>query len=189
MTTLDDLLHAIDPRNNLDVRSAEADEALNTFTGKLAMIERWDGFRFYMARLYGHVLNTIYHIQYSMGFEHNWAMCVRILSKIYGKSGFQAAFEIARTGKEGGLRRIVIEVAKQIAEDQANNEIRILVDAFVNRLHGHEQDRIAFEYIQKYSRLLPSELIEDGAVRVRANLTKILERHPHMVQQLRRIGR
>jgi hypothetical protein len=191
MTTLDELLDAIDPHNTHDVREADADEALNTFPNKLARIERWDGFRFYLARLYCHVINTLHHFArpIELSFDHHWSMCAAILTTLYGPSGFKVAFDIARTGKENGLYGIMKAVAKQMAKNQADNEIGALVDAFLNHLHPSEKDRIAFKYVQKYGHLLPSELREGSALRVTLNLQKILQQHPAMVQKLRRIVR
>ncbi|MBM3333548.1 hypothetical protein FJY63_02700, partial [Candidatus Sumerlaeota bacterium] len=187
MTTLDDLLDAIDPRNTLDKREADADEALNTFPRKLALIERWDGFRFYMARFYCHVVSTLHHLAQpiELSFDLHWSMCAGILTTLYGPGGFRVAFEIARTGKELGLYGIMKAVAKQIAKEQADKVIHSLVDAFLNHLNPEEQERISVEYVQKFGHLLPSELREGRAVRITRNLQKILQQHPAMVQKLR----
>ena len=45
------------------------------------------------------------------------------------------------------------------------------------------------EYLKKYGHLLPSELTEGSAARVRANFPKVLAQHPKILQKTRRLGR
>jgi len=59
----------------------------------------------------------------------------------------------------------------------------------VMALSVEEQLAASTEYLQKYGHLLPSELTEGSAARIRANLPKVLEEHPHLIQRLRQVGR
>ena len=45
------------------------------------------------------------------------------------------------------------------------------------------------EYLDKYGHLLPSEMTESSAARIRGGFFTVLENHPKLVQRLRRVGR
>jgi hypothetical protein len=115
--------------------------------------------------------------------------CVRALAQKYGSQGEKAAFEIARTGNEGGLYSVLKAVAAQMAEGYADNEISARVDRFWQEVSNEERLKIADEYMEKFGQLLPSELTENGGVRIKFNLPKVLKQHPRVIRRLRGIGR
>jgi hypothetical protein len=190
-TKLDELLEAIDPSRTFDEVSARVDQAVNTFATGRATIENWDEYESFLADFYRHVETAVLRIGPGApdDREFYWTRCSNLLNKAFGPSGYKAAFEMVRTGKEGGLYRVLKTVADLMAEEYAQNEISARIDDYWNRLPVDEQLAAADEYLGKYRHLLPSELTEGSAARLRANFPKVLEEHPKMIRRMRRVGR
>jgi len=117
------------------------------------------------------------------------ALCSNLLDKAFGPSGSKAAFEMVRTGKEGGLYQVLKTVADLLAEKYAQNEVFARISHYWESLTLDEKLAAPDEYLSKYEHLLPPELTEGSAARLRANFPKVLEEHPKMIRQMRRIGR
>jgi len=118
----------------------------------------------------------------------DWHGAQRMLMKEYGRSGEKAAFEMARTGNDGGLYAVMRAIGRGMAEEAAEAEIAARIQDFLDRLSPDEQIAVAREYISKFGRLLPSELTEGSAARVVANFPKVLQEHPRLMQRTRRVG-
>ena len=127
------------------------------------------------------------------GVPHNkefyWARCSNILEKKFGRSGFKTAFEMAMSGKDGGLYRILKAIAEEMTENYAQNEISARVNQYWSTLSTDEQLAAADEYQSKYGHLLPSEFTAGNGARLKAHFPEILKEHPKMIQRMRRIGR
>jgi len=189
-TKLDELLELIRPQRVVEETFNRANEAINTFLIRVAQIRDWDQFCLCMVSFLRHVDGRTLRLRGPVGTdEFLWQRCVRILQRIYGGSGEKTAFEMARTGNEGGLRKVLTAVAMHLAEDYSRSEIAGRVSAYWESLSVAEQMDATSEYLAKYGHLLPSELTEGSAARIRANFPKVLEEHPRMVQRLGRVGR
>jgi len=156
-----------------------------------AQITDWNEFTACLAKFVVHVESYILHLPQPVrsSFDFEWGRAVRILTKVYGRSGEKAAFEMARTGNEQGLYGVFKAVAMRIADELSKNEITARVDAFWK---SHTPDEIleaSTEYLDRYGHLLPSEMTEASAARLRGGFFKVLENHPKLVQRLRRVGR
>ena len=190
-TNLDMLLESIDPSRTYDQVSARVDEAVNNFAMHRPIIEDWDEYENYLADFYRHIETVVLRIGSGVpdSREFYWGQCANLLNKAFGPSGFKAAFEMVRTGKEGGLYQVLKTVADLIAEKYAQNEIFARISHYWESLTLDEKLAAPDEYLSKYGYLLPSELTEGSAARLRANFPKVLEEHPKMIRQMRRIGR
>jgi hypothetical protein len=109
--------------------------------------------------------------------------------KEYGTNGEKAAFEMVRTGSEGGLYKVLKGVAKQMIDENAGNEIIARITYFWDNLTVDEKIEVTNEYIYKYGHLPPSELTEGSAARIRANFIKVLKEHPKLIKRMKKIGR
>ena len=96
---------------------------------------------------------------------------------------------MARTGTEGGLYRVLRDMAQTMAADYAENELAARVNSYWNDLSTDEKLAAPDEYLRRFGHLLPSELTEGGAWRVRANFPTVLQEHSRLIQRLSRIGR
>jgi hypothetical protein len=189
-TKLERLLADIDPSKTYDQVFARADDAINSFQGNCAQITDYNEFGRFMGSFTAHVEKKILRLYKSVaGPDLYWSRCTQILSQIYGPSGEKAAFEMARTGNEGGLSAVLKTLALRMAEDYAENEICARIDNYWKKLTLNEQLSVTDEYIEKYGHLLPSELTEGSAARLRANFPKLLAKHPQILHKIRRIGR
>jgi hypothetical protein len=188
-TRLERLLETIDPARTLDEVSNRVDHAFNTFSSTEAVITNWDDFEAILARFFCHVENVILRIDRSVDPGMDWGRSSQLLREEYGPSGDKAAFEMARTGAEGGLYAVLKTIARRMAEQYAGREISARISHFWNELSVDEQLAATTEYLEKYGHLLPSELTEGSAVRIRANFPRVLEEHPRILQRMRRVGR
>ena len=192
MTSLDDLLDRIDPIHTLDEDEARINAALNSFPFREGLIERWDDFEPFMARLFHHLECSIRDTSNpARTFDHQfaWWRCHDMLKDAYGYEGEKVAFELARTGNEGGLYAVVKKLARTMVKEYAKRGIEARVHHWLKQLSPDEQIAAAREYLEKYGHLLSSELTEGSAARVLVNFDKVLIEHPRLMQRLRRVGR
>ena len=188
---LDRLIESIHPSRTLDDVSARVDEAINSFSVKRAVIEDWDEYVRFFADFCRHVEITVLRLGQGAPDDKMvyFSRCSDLLKKSFGPNGHKAAFEMVRTGKEGGLYRVLKTVADLMAEGYAEKEIAARIFQYWGRLSTDQKLAASDEYLAKYGHLLPSELTEGSAVRLKANFPKVLEEHPKMTRRMRRIGR
>lgn len=190
-TPLEQLLKQINPARTIEQIQARADAALNSFSFPTEPIIAWEDFvacmTDFVAHVESHVLPLADYPQVDRSFHANRSL--QWLDHLYGHSGDKAAFERIRTGKEGGLYGVLKALALKIAEQYGSNEIANRVSHFWHSINPDQQYDAASEYLEKYGHLLPEELTEGAAARVRANFTQVLTEHPRLLQKLGRIGR
>lgn len=188
---LEKLLDSIDPAKTYDQMFDRANRAVNTFEKRKAQIIHWDEFVETLGTFFCHVEAAVLNISPSVysDSEFNSGRCLGLLSRIYGANGEKLAFDMARTGNEGGLYAVLKAMALRIAEEYAENEIAARASDFIDRLTAEEMSAAMDEYIEKYGRLLPSEMNEGGAGRIKANFYKVLKHHPRMLRTMRNVGR
>ncbi|MFH0794374.1 MAG: hypothetical protein V2A74_10120, partial [bacterium] len=152
MTKLEKLLEDIDPDRNLDQVAGRVDRAFNTFHMDSGVLHRWQDFEACMARFFRHIENAVLRLNppLPVDLEFDWGRCAVLLRKEYGGRGEKAAFEMARTGSEGGLYSVLRAVARQMGEDYAGNEIGARISPFLKELSPDETFAAAQEYIKKY---------------------------------------
>ena len=192
-TELDKLLDSISPEKVIVATFNRANEAINTFhPSRSALIENWDEFRYCMAEFLRHVDYCSFRLRrpVDVSSDYYWLQCVRVLLKVYGSSsGEKAAFEMARTGNDGGLNAVIRSVATNIAEGYAKAEIRARIDVYLKDLSIDQQLEASSEYLAKHGHLLPSEMTEKSAARIHAEFRKVLENHPWMLLKIHKVGR
>ncbi|MEM1355029.1 MAG: hypothetical protein AAGH88_09110 [Planctomycetota bacterium] len=190
-TTLDLLLRRIRPERTYDDAHRQADRVLAGFTLPRASIKSFHvfqeciagfGARLEMCRL-GTSDGIPAHRLYA------WQRCVELLRDVYRPGGERAAFELARTGQDGGLFRVLQDLAHAWAEAQALNEIRSVVNGFWNGLSPHRRREAAAEYLTKHSDLLPAEWSGAGADGLTHRMPELLAQHPQTLRRLRQAVR
>ena len=186
---LDKLLASIDPVRNLDVVSARVDKAINSFRVESSIIKCWDDYKTVLIRFFCHTECIILrmHPPRSPYPDMDWGRCCHLLIKEYGPQGEKAAFEMIRTGSEGGLYAVLKAVAKQMIDKYAGNEITARIIHYWQDLSTDDKIAASQEYVRKYGHLLPSELTEGSAARILVNFTKVLEEHPRLIKRMRSI--
>lgn len=190
-TRLERLLEEISPGRTLDVLSARVDAALNCFHMTQAKITRWEEFTDYLGRFRQHLDTVLLHLREPIDVPaaYHWQRCVPVLIDLFGRNGEKAAFEMARTGADGGLYAVLQAVARKVADQYATNEVSARVLDYWKSLDTEGKFAAMSEYLSKYGHLLPSELTEGSAARIRASFQRVLEEHPRVIRRLRRVGR
>ena len=193
ITRLDQLLDSIHPGRTLEEIDRRADNAINSFPAGAAQISDWLEFRACLVRFMRHVENTVPCGQSgcpdAADTDFLWGRCCQILIREYGPNGEKAAFEMTRTGNDGGLYAVLKRISRSISKRFSDNEIQAKVHHYWGGLSVEERLKAADEYLAKHGHLLPSELTEASAARISTNLPKVLHEHPKMMQRLRGIGR
>lgn len=188
---LDRLLDRIDPSRTLDKDAAEVDQAVNTFYRRRSAVRNRDGFEAHCAEFFGYIEKSVFRLgpgEY-LNRDLYWRRCTDVFNKVFGPNGDRVAFDMATTGKQGGLYQILKILAEHIAEFYSNNQIAFQVNEFWNSLTTNEKLSVSDEYIEKYGHLLPSEFTGINAVRIKMNFFEVLKIHPKLIQSLRRVGR
>ena len=188
MTKLDRLLEGIDPSKTYDLTSRQAGEALARFpAGKGAMTDGRE-FRAYMARLYCHLNRALLGAEppRRVNEKMEWFGCQKLLKRELGEGGDRAAFEIARTGNEGGLAGLTLLLAESLAEQTASDWVSNAICRYLSSLSPGERVDAPREYMAKHGRLLPSEMTEGSGARIIVSFAKTLEEHPRLIRKLRR---
>ena len=125
----------------------------------------------------------------STDIEFAWGLYAKVLQKAYGGNGEKAAFEMARTGVSGGLLAVLRKFAQLQASQYAENEIKGRISKFWEGLSLDQKTCATDEYLAAFGQLLPSELTEGSAGRLRANFPRVLAEHPRLLQRLGEVGR
>ena len=192
-TRLGALLASIHPSRTIEAVDRRTDDAVNSFPIPDARITDWDTYRAFLADFVRHVERTVLRMRSDGGGRENsdfyWGRCRQILLGEYGPNGDKAAFEMVRTGNDGGLYAVLGRVARGMATKYAETEIRARIQQAWNGWSAQEKFSAADEYLDRYGRLLPSEMTESGGTRLRAEFSRVLEEHPKMMARLGRIGR
>ena len=105
-----------------------------------ATIEDWDEYESFFAEFYRHVLTVVLRMEGGApdGKEYYWKRCTNLLNKAFGASGYKAAFEMARTGKEGGLYGVVKSLADLMVDIDGLDPAGA-VDLLEARINEHER--------------------------------------------------
>jgi len=190
-TKLDRVIHSIDPTRTLDRMSFLADKGVNTFRTRRGRVHDREEFKRLLISFFCHIENVVLEIR-PKRLPHSdidWGRCYNMLTKEYGPNGDITAYEIAKSGVEGGLYSVLKAIGRHMANEYASNYIGSHVSRFWNSLTVEEKLAVPKEYLDKYGHLIPSELMEGGAVRIRAIFWRVLEEHPKIVQRLRNVNR
>jgi len=188
---LEQLLDSIHPAKTSEQLSMRADDAINTFEFESVLITHWDQFRLCLIRFLHHGEQKMLSLRRrcSGGDDFDWGRCCQILMRAYGSNGEKAAFEMARTGNEGGLYAVIRKTALTMAERYLDTEINARVNTYWDSLSVEEKLNASQEYLEKFGHLLPSELTEASAARIRAGFPKVLREHHRLIERLGRVGR
>jgi len=186
-TKLDNLLASIDPDSSVQETSARIDRAINAFHCP-SVIDDWNDFKQCVSQFLCELEASALRLRQSMSnhLDHYWDQAFNSMRNIYGPNGEKAAFELARTGKEGGLYAVLKSIARGSSGQYSQNEINSRVYTYWQDLSVEEQLEAPLEYINRYGHLLPSELTEGSGARIRANFPQFLAKHPQMLQRTQR---
>lgn len=164
-----------------------ADDAINNLPPLPATIEDWRKFEIFLAQIHCHVENHVLGVaERPPDLRVDLPRARRLLHHVFEGSAPQAAFEIARTGINGGVLYLVRAMAHAFAREYADNLISLAVEAYCTERSVSELLADADEYVASYRHLLPSEIAEGSAARIHANIRNVLKQHPFVERRIRR---
>lgn len=187
---LRELLIDLEPERVLDPVARRTDEAINTFGPVPAVLTDWEAFRRLIVDFGRHVDATVIGTSAfpEMEIDYAWGLYAKDLHKAFGKlHGEKSAFDRARTGVAGGLLGVLREVAEERIEKRQKQHIEARVGVFWQELSDADKLAVMDQYISEFRHLLPSDLVEDGAFRLKMSFLKVLAEHPRMLQRLRNL--
>ncbi len=189
-TKLDRLLENIDPDITLNDVASRVDHAVNRFVQTEIVICDFKKFEGLMSRFVRHIENEVLNLPPSFTPSvYDWGHCSQILDQEYGDQGYKTAFEMARSGIQGGLYAVLKTIASHLIQEYSKRWISNRVHPFWNALSMTEQFEVIEEYAEKYGHLLPADNVEGSGVLLKMNFTQVLEEHPRMIQRLREAQR
>lgn len=190
-TKLDRLLEDIDPDRTLSETEKHVDHAITTFNMPGVTVASWDEFKACVSRFLCHVENTTLCLNHPRDVhpDMDFGRACTFLLKVYGPNGDIAAAQMAIHNLEGGLYAVLKAIGLKMAAEYCTSEIKARISSYWNQLSTDEQVNASKEYLAKYAHLLPKDVVEGGAPRLRAFFPKFLEQHPVLMWKLRTVGR
>ncbi len=190
-TELDKLLSSISPEKVIIPTFNRANKAIGIVHPRSALIQNLDEFKYCMAEFLRYIDRYTLRLRGSVDVssDYYWLLCARVLREVYGSNGDKAAFEMARTGNDGGLNSVIRSIAMHVSEGYIKMEIQAKVNAYLKSLSNDQQLAASSEYLAKHGHLLPSEMTEASAGRIRAEFRKVLEKHPWLLLKIHEVGR
>ena len=166
------------------------DRAVNSFTWRIARFAHGDEYTSWLSEFYCHLECTVLGIparRADARFDLHRAW--DLLKRPYGQNAPQALFDIATSGSEGGLRRIMITMADAYGEAYARQLIGVAVTFYLKDRTPAVLIADAREYITIHPDIVPVELTDGTPARIMANFPKVLEMHPFLMRHVRQTGR
>lgn len=166
------------------------DMGVNSFPPPSVIVPDWDEFIHILVDFYCHLECAILGVAEGrqVMFSYDWGRCRQLLVQQWGKNGHKAGFEMARTGHDGGMRQVLRTVADLMAQAYAGKQIETLVLGYWQQRSVTQLLSDADSYLHHYGHLLPHELTEGSAARVRTEFLKVLTEHPQTVRRMHAIG-
>lgn len=162
------------------------DEVAESFRVESSAIEDGVEFPRCFARFYHELDRKVLGIR-GREFDLKWTCerCVELLRQQYGQNPRHAVFDVVRTGAQGGLRRVLNDLAAAYCHDYALNLIRMTVQAYWDQREPSQLVADIREYISEWRHIIPSEIAEASAGRILGHFQEVLVYHPFVVRHLR----
>ncbi len=185
-------LQSLDPRFCFDYLRNSVDEAMSHFRPPQKILCEGDIHRWF-GRLEYHLTycrNRRWCI-YPVDRHHRWwAQAEQRLRRIYGPHAVEAVAQMCRYNVDGGRRGAMIAFARDFAEQQINEHIESVIDAFVSGLPEHQYKLARAQYLARYGRLLPvTTRIRVASGKSMPSLRSLLRMHPRLIHARSRFHR
>lgn len=186
-TRLEELLESIDPVRTIDQVSAAVDDAFNSFRHNHP-IRSFDDYRKYMSAFVQYIEQIAVNFKSNDPYDQEffWTRYSNLVTKGHGQDAWKMNYEKIITGKDGGLYKLLKDVAAMILDDRSGREISARVWGFWESLTNKEKLETVDEFLQKFGRLLPSEYTGGGGAYLKMNFPRILEKYPQLLMEIRR---
>ena len=191
MTRLERYMQQLAPAVSIDPVHRRVDEALRTLPASVGgAVRNYLAFADRSVLLWWHIEPYLLDIANFPRREASdaWYQCRLVYRAIYGSEGDKAGYEIVANNVEGGWRKVAHAFAHKMADDFIEQQVGMSASAWWSLLSTPDRHAAADEFLLKWGYLLPGELTEHSAARVRAYLPEYLKRVPEMFQKLQQIS-
>jgi len=183
---LDGLTQYLRPERCYDPWFRRAEEGLASFVFPPDPIDTWIRFADQFALLFWQIEAVLLGLDKPLRLDarETWGHVQQIFQKPYGPSGYVTAFEMIRLGVEGGRSAVALAFARAMAEEQANRLTKIAIASAWDIMTVDERLNAPDDFIADYKFLLPPEMREGSAARLRTNFPKFLQEVPRLYRRL-----
>jgi hypothetical protein len=191
MTRLERFMKQLEPAVSIDPVHRRVDEALRTLpVPARSAVRNYLAFEDRSVLLWWHIEPYLRDIADFPQRNTSDALhqCRIIYRALFGSEGETAAYEMVHNNVEGGWRKLVHAFAHKMADDFIDEQLALSTDQFWNLLSTPGKHAAADEFILKWGFLLPGELTENSAARIRTYLPEYLKRIPEALQRLQQIS-
>lgn len=188
MTRLQRLLANIEPIPDRMARRTA--QAVNEYDLQAVVLNNRHLYEQELAQFYCHLECAILGIDNRVAdLDFDLHRCLTLIQRKHGHNTRAAVFDVVRTGVDGGLPAVLRSVADQYSREQAENLIGMSVEAYWRNRTAVELVADMDEYVSLHPSLFPSEMKENGAVRIKGEFRAALKQHPFTIGDLRRSTR
>lgn len=107
-----------------------------------------------------------------------------LLEREYGANAHLHAFDIARSGAEGGLWGILQTLARLTQEQMFERLSLVVVTSYWQSTSAEQLVKDAHDYLKEYGHLMPGEMTEGSQAFLLGNFRKVLLEHPNLIRKL-----
>lgn len=116
--------------------------------------------------------------------EYYLSIGFNVLQQKYGPHGEKASFEMARTGKNGGINAVIRMLAYGYTDTLFENKAKAKIGVLWRKLNPDEMLAVMDEYVRLFGDMWPKEMTEGKALRLKVNFPKTLELHVESIKKL-----
>jgi len=186
-TRLEELLESIDPSRTIDRVSAAVDDAFNSFRSRNP-IRTFDDYEEYMSKYVQHIEQIVLNFKSNDPYDRQffWTRYSNLVNSRNDPDAWKWNYEKITTGQDGGLYKILKDVAAMILEDRSKREISARIGNFWNSLTNDEKLDTVDEFVHLLGHLLPTKYTGGNAAYLKMNFPRVLESYPQLLMELRR---
>ena len=185
-TKLESVLDAIRPPRTYEPMRRRAYDALNHLAASHVSGGGYEAFINHLVSVVGALDCALLGIREPQ-LKPDWfgtGHVAGVLRRVFGPSGLKLAYELSRTGKENGFYGVSKRIALHMADEYAENGIKGLITNYWNGLSVEEKLAAPDEYLANWSHMIPEELTEGSAGRIRSDFPKMLIEHAKALRKL-----
>ena len=186
-TRLEDLIESIDPSRTIDRVSAAVDDAFNSFRND-DPITTFDEYCEYMSKYVQHIEQIVLGFRSNDSYDKEffWTRYSNLVNSGSDPEAWKWNYEKITTGQDGGIYKILKDVAAKILEDRSKREISARIWNLWNSLTDDEKLDTVDEFVDLLGHLLPTKYTGGNAAYLKMNFPRVLESYPQLLMELRR---
>lgn len=141
--------------------------------------------------LLGRIYNTVFNAletPVELDETNAWGFCyANVLQPLYGmKDALITVDRMLKSGVDGGLRRVLNDIAGYMLQDFSRKAVKGKVIKFWMELSDFQREIYMSDYYHDHRSLLPPIITEEGPEALFYWFPEVLEAHPTILQYVRR---